>query len=285
MLVRRWTRAWIPGLVLVLLPVACKQEPTDPFGSSRTKDPAGHPVLGVESVPLNASAFAVAINRDGVYYVTTVFGPVVRGVLPSTDLSNQLQSGILDSQVRISPDGRTAYVNNQDAGTIEVIDVRTNVITDTIHAIRSILTTGISNDGQTLYSLTDYHGIDIISTSTLQITANIPASSVGSLLTGIAFHPTQPLMYVAARDAGVVTVVQIPANTVVDTRGSRWPHSERRGFARRQAVVRDRYSAQQTDRVGSQQRERALPGSGNRLRVSEKRLRRRRDARWRAALR
>ncbi len=217
MLVRRWTRAWIPGLVLVLLPVACKQEPTDPFGSSRTKDPAGHPVLGVESVPLNASAFAVAINRDGVYYVTTVFGPVVRGVLPSTDLSHQLQSGILDSQVRISPDGRTAYVNNQDAGTIEVIDVRTNVITDTIHAIRSILTTGISNDGQTLYSLTDYHGIDIISTSTLQITENIPASSVGSLLTGIAFHPTQPLMYVAARDAGVVTVVQIPANTVVTT--------------------------------------------------------------------
>src|SRR5229473_3550943 len=173
MLVRRWTRAWIPGLVLVLLPVACKQEPTDPFGSSRTKDPAGHPVLGVESVPLNASAFAVAINRDGVYYVTTVFGPVVRGVLPSTDLSIQLQSGIL--------------------------------------------ATGISNDGQTLYSLTDYHGIDIISTSTLQITENIPASSVGSLLTGIAFHPTQPLMYVAARDAGVVTVVQIPANTVLTT--------------------------------------------------------------------
>ena len=122
--VRRWIRAWIAGLVLVLLPVACKQEPTDPFGSSRTKDPVGHPVLGVESVPVNGSAFAVAINRDGVYYVTTVFGPVARGVLPSTDLSNQLQSGILDSQVRISPDGRTAYVNNQDAGTIEVIDVR-----------------------------------------------------------------------------------------------------------------------------------------------------------------
>src|SRR5260370_34254746 len=103
MLVRRWTRAWIPGLVLVLLPVACKQEPTDPFGSSRTKDPAGHPVLGVESVPLNASAFTVAINRDGVYYVTTVFGPVGRGVLPSPDLSNQRQSGILDPQVRSSP--------------------------------------------------------------------------------------------------------------------------------------------------------------------------------------
>src|SRR2546430_6088921 len=51
--VRRWTRAWIAGLVLVLLPAACKQEPTDPFGSSRTKDPVGHPVLGVESVPVN----------------------------------------------------------------------------------------------------------------------------------------------------------------------------------------------------------------------------------------
>src|SRR5207247_4757938 len=214
---RRWCRLCVAGVVRVLRPVACKQEPTDPFGSSRTKDPVGHPVLGVESVPVNGSAFAVAINRDGVYYVTTVFGPVARGVLPSTDLSNQLQSGILDSQVRISPDGRTAYVNNQDAGTIEVIDVQTNVITDTIHAIPSILTTGISNDGQTFYSLTDYHGIDIISTSTLQITGNIHASTVGTLLTGIAFHPTKPLMYVAARDAGVVTVVEIPQNTVVTT--------------------------------------------------------------------
>lgn len=213
---RGWVRAWIAGLVLVLLPTACKQDPTAlDLGSSNKKDPPGHPGLGLESVPLANSPFAVAIHRRGIFYVSTVFGPIVRGELPSTSLSNQTPVGILESQVRISPDGRIAYVNDQDRGTIEVIDVGTNVIRDTIYAIPSILTTGISNDGRTLYSLTDYHGIDVISTRTLQITGNIPASRVGSLLTGVAFHPTKPLMYVAARDAGVVTVVQIPANTVV----------------------------------------------------------------------
>jgi len=215
--VRRWTKGAIAGLVLVLVPLACRQEPTGPAANSRQDEPVGHPGLGIESAPLEGSPFAVAINRGGVYYITTVYGIVARGELPSTGLSNQTEVGTLDSQVRISPDGRTAYVNNQDAGTIEVIDVRSNKIIDTIQAIPSILTTGISNDGQTFYSLTDYHGIDIISATTLQITDNIPASSVGTLLTGVAFHPTKPLMYVAARDAGVVTVVQIPQNIVVKT--------------------------------------------------------------------
>ncbi len=215
--VRRWTKGAIAGLVLVLVPLACRQEPTGPAANSRQDEPVGHPGLGIESAPLEGSPFAVAINRGGVYYITTVYGIVARGELPSTGLSNQTEVGTLDSQVRISPDGRTAYVNNQDAGTIEVIDVRSNKIIDTIQAIPSILTTGISNDGQTFYSLTDYHGIDIISTTTLQIMDNIPASSVGTLLTGVAFHPTKPLMYVAARDAGVVTVVQIPQNIVVKT--------------------------------------------------------------------
>jgi len=174
---RHWIRAWIAGLLL--LPVACKQEPTDPgfSSSSGDKEPVGHPGRGMESMPLAGTPFAVAINKGGVYYVTTVFGLLARGELPSTDLSNRIAAGILQSQVRISPDGRTAYVNNQDAGTIQVIDVGANKITDVIQATPSILTTGISNDGRTFYSLTDYHGIDIIDTKTLKITGNIPANA------------------------------------------------------------------------------------------------------------
>jgi YVTN family beta-propeller protein len=216
--VRRWYRPWIAGLAVLLLSWACRQDPTDPLASSQGNENGriGHPGRGFENIGgLNGSPFAVAINKDGVYYITTVFGPTARGELPSTDLSNQISAGILQSQVRISPDGHTAYVNNQDAGTIQVIDVKKNKITDVIQARPSILTTGISNDGKTFYSLTDYLGIDIINTKTLQITGNIPASDVGSLLTGVAFDPIRPRMYVAARDAGVVTIVEIPSNTIV----------------------------------------------------------------------
>jgi YVTN family beta-propeller protein len=206
------------GLALLFLASACKQEATGPSASSRDDDhhdPVGHPGFGIQSVPLANTPFAVAINKRTVYDVTTVWGPVSRGELPITELSDTVRAGILESQVRISPDGNTAYVNDQDRGTIEVIDVATNAIRDTIHATPSILTTGLSNEGRTLYALTDYHGIDIIDTKTLQVTGNIPPGSVGSLLTGIAFHPTKPLMYVAARDAGVVTVVDMSDNSVV----------------------------------------------------------------------
>ena len=71
---RRWTHAWIAGLLL--LPVACKQELTDPgfSSSSGDKEPVGHPGLGIESKSLAGTPFAVAINKGGAYYVTTVFG-------------------------------------------------------------------------------------------------------------------------------------------------------------------------------------------------------------------
>ncbi len=209
------------AILVGLLLIGCKPDPTapaeiSPAGNGEPFRP-GHPGFGVDNAPLNGVPFAVAINDKNAYYVTQLIaGGVARGTLPSQDMGVPIHVGSITSQVRMSPDGRTAYASNQDEGTITVIDVAANTVTGTIVGVPSILTTGISRDGKTLYALSDFHGIDVIDLETGSITATIPQSSTGAILAGVAFHPTRPLMYAAARDDGRINVINTDTNTVVD---------------------------------------------------------------------
>src|SRR6266576_901946 len=211
------------AVVVAVLFLGCREDPSAPAELSQVTagKPTGHPGFGVDNPPLDGVPFAVAVNDKGVYYISQLIsGGVVRGALPSQDMSARLQVGSITSQVRMSPDGRTAFANNQDEGTIKVIDVMTNTIITTITGTPSILTSGISPNGRTLYALSDFHGIDMLNIRDPRhpsFTGNIPQSSTGSLLTGIAFHPSQPLMYVTARDEGRINVINTTTNTVVST--------------------------------------------------------------------
>ena len=199
----------------------------DPYAASPVclKPPVGpaprglsHPGLGsVDSVALDGTPFAVAVSPSGVVYVTQALAAsAVRADLPSTTFSAPFPVGYLPSQVRMSPDGRTAYVSNQDEGTVTFINVATNrpFGTATVPG-GSILTTGLSPDGSRLYALTDYYGVYVIDTGTRQVVAQIPTA--GTILAGVAFHPFAPCMYVAARDEGTIRTVDLRNNRIVHT--------------------------------------------------------------------
>jgi YVTN family beta-propeller protein len=180
----------------------------------------GHPSLDLrDSVPLHATPFAVAISRTGVVYVTKLHSAeAVRAQLPSTALSAPFPVGALPSQVRMSPDGKTAYVGNQDSQTISVIDVATNTVKSTIALPGgSVLTIGLAPDGQTMLAPTDFNGVYIINVSAGKVVDSIPAAQVGTILAGVAFHPSQPCGYVAARDDGTVSTIDLRQNKVVRT--------------------------------------------------------------------
>src|SRR6266567_489055 len=185
----------------------------------------GHPGLAsVDSVALDGTPFAVAVSPSGVVYVTqSLAASAVRADLPSATFSAPFPVGYLPSQVRMSPDGRTAYVSNQDDGTVTFINVATNQAFGTATVPGgSILTTGLSPDGSRLYALTDYYGVYVIATGTRQVVAQIPAA--GTILAGVAFHPFAPCMYVAARDEGTIRTVDLRNNRIVHTdavRGAR----------------------------------------------------------------
>jgi YVTN family beta-propeller protein len=180
----------------------------------------GHPArTGLTHVPLSGTPFAVAVSGKGVVYVTRAHAAsAARADLPSTAISAPFPVGALPSQVRISPDGKTAYVSNQDARTITVVDVATNRAVATIpEPGHSILTLGLSPDGTRLYALTDFNGVYVVNTSTREVIDSIPVSATGSLLTGVAFHPVAPCMYIAARDEGTISTVDLRNNSVVQT--------------------------------------------------------------------
>src|SRR5207244_9285970 len=108
----------------------------------------------VTTVPLGGAPFAVAISPAGAVYVSqSLAGSLARGNLPRTDLPVHVPVGPLPSQVRVRASGQTAYVSNQDAGTITVVRVATNQVVGTIALTPSILTIGLSPDGRRLYAL------------------------------------------------------------------------------------------------------------------------------------
>lgn len=190
------------------LQVACGSSPTQP-----------HIFRVVDSVALGGTPFAAAISPSGVTYVTQVHaGTVVRARTPSPPFSTLISVGPLPSQIRVSPNGQTAYVGNQGDGTITFVNVQTDQAFDTVTVTQgSILTIGLSPAGTSLYALTDFHGVYVVDAATRAVVDSIPPTSTGHILTGIAFHPTAPRMYIAARDAGTVAVIDTDAHTVVTT--------------------------------------------------------------------
>lgn len=209
------------GLVVcaAVLLGACGEDPAcTPPRVGAAPSGLGHPTRATkDSVPLSGLPFAVAVSRHSVAYITQLLASTAaRAALPSSSLSASFPVGGIPSQVRMSLDGSTAYVENQDSRTITYLDVATNETIGTATVPNgSILQMGLSTDGTRLYALTDYYGIYIIDVDTRDVIGHMPDSTLGPLLTGVAFHPFAACMYVAARDAGVVHTIDLSTNSVV----------------------------------------------------------------------
>src|SRR5256886_2439524 len=165
----------------------CEQPPVWHAPNDRT-----HPTrTGHSAVPLAGTPFAVAVSDKGVVYVTQAHaGSAARADLPATQFSASFPVGDLPSQVRIHPNGKTAYVSDQDARTITYVDVASNqAVATVVVPAGSILTTGLSPEGDRLYALTDYFGVDEINTATHEAIGSLPAPVTGSPPTPAAPAP------------------------------------------------------------------------------------------------
>jgi len=72
---------------------------------------------------------------------------------------------------------------------------------------------GLSPDGKRLFALTDFNGVYVINAATREVVDSI--GGLGTILTGVAFHPTAPCMYVSSRDQGMVGTVNLQTDAVV----------------------------------------------------------------------
>ena len=170
----------------------------------------------VDSIPLTGRPFAVAISASSVVLVTQLdAGYMGRTTVAGRTFGTDFPVGAIPSQVRVSPNGGTAYVNNQDAGAVKFMDTSAGTTFQTTTVPGSVLSIGLSPSGARLYALTDYRGVYVIDAGSGTVLDSISPTAVGSILTGVAFHPTRPLMYVSARDAGTVATINTQTHAVI----------------------------------------------------------------------
>jgi YVTN family beta-propeller protein len=166
------------------------------------------------TLSMTGTPFAAAVALDGTVYVSQLLGgSVARTDLTGAAVKDVIAVGIHPSQVRIGTAGRV-YVGNQDTPSVGVVDMAAGRQTTSFPLTTSVLTLGVSPDGRRIYAPTDYAGVKVLDALTGSVIASVAA---GPVLTGIAFNPRAPQVYVAARDGGTVTAIDTRSNTAVAT--------------------------------------------------------------------
>ena len=160
----------------------------------------------------------VAITPNGRFaYVTNQTSATVSAIATATNkvvATVALGAGALPQGIAITASGAFAYVANQGPGTVSVIATATNMIVSTITAPPPYLTQAIaiSPNGASAYVTGFYGPVEVISTSTNTIVANIPLAGG---LAGLAFTPNGAFAYVAMQGSNIVPVIATATNTVV----------------------------------------------------------------------
>jgi DNA-binding beta-propeller fold protein YncE len=154
----------------------------------------------VAATPVLPQPLGIAVGATGAIYATTPTG-LVRGNLPSYDLSTPLPLGPQFIDVAFNPTGTRAFAVHDSLNRVLVIDVATNQVIDSIESPlnRLPVQAGVSPDGQTLAVAADtmvyfYDAITLAPRDS--VFPNIGA--IGSL----SFHPSQPLLYATGYPGG-----------------------------------------------------------------------------------
>ena len=147
-----------------------------------------------KSEPLTAAARPVWIPHEANAVVATV--PV----------------GSTPTRIVLSSDATRAYVTNQGANSVSVIDTASHAVAATIPVGASPSAIAVTPNGDWLYILTSGGVVQVVDTVLRSVVANIPTA--GTAAGDIAITADGSKVYIAA---GPVTVVDTATNTVVET--------------------------------------------------------------------
>lgn len=217
----------LAALLVAGLTLECESHPESPKGVGGPKPLFARHPLGTtkDSVGLSGNPFSVAVAQydtggsDGAVYVTqlTAPGTAAKTILPSESFGTPFTVGATPSQVRISPNGQTAYISVQDAAQVKFVTVATNATFFTASTPHSPLNIGLSPNGTRLYVLTDFNGVYVLDAVSGAQLARIDSTKTGSILTGVAFHPYMLRMYITPRDSGTVLTINTETNALMQT--------------------------------------------------------------------
>jgi YVTN family beta-propeller protein len=169
-----------------------------------TPNPPRHPdgVLG-ERVAVGGAPFDVAITSTGLALLTRGHAATVDvlSLRPFSHLGS-IQTGAAPTRVQVSHSGERAYVTNQFAQEVGILDLRTGLQIAAIPIAGHPLGAALAPDGRTLYVTTNTDRLQAVAIGSRRIVAStaIPWGSPQ-----ISMHPGGHRVYVAGWKAGVIT--------------------------------------------------------------------------------
>lgn len=133
--------------------------------------------------------------------------------LASLKLVRTLPSGVDPEAFDVSPDGKTLYVSNEDAGQASIVDVATGAVRKTIAVGREPEGVSVRPDGRFVYVTSEASNeVDVIDAASGLVTARIPTQARPR---AVVFSRDGKRAYVTTEAGATVHVVDAVANTVL----------------------------------------------------------------------
>jgi YVTN family beta-propeller protein len=172
---------------------------------------AGSVVAAIATGLVAAPAYA-SVNHQVIYVTNSGNSVLVYDTTANAPVAT-IPVGSGPAEIRITPDGSTAYVANNGSHSISVIDTASNSVRATIGLSAGPTGMAISPDGTRAYVTFDGQ-VGAIDTATNTL---IATTHTGNSTNGVAVTPDNAFAYVANNGSASVSVVATATMTVVTT--------------------------------------------------------------------
>jgi YVTN family beta-propeller protein len=136
----------------------------------------------------------------------------------SSPIVNTIKVGSASSSpyaVAFNPSGTLAYVLLQDASAVNVINVATNTVVNTIAVGSFPYGVAFTPSGSLAYITNDGSGtVNVINVATNTVVNTI---TVGSIPQAVAINPSGTLAYIGNEQSNTVNVISVATNTIINT--------------------------------------------------------------------
>jgi serine/threonine protein kinase, bacterial len=134
---------------------------------------------------------------------------------PTLAVATTVRVGDYPTTVAVTPDGKRAYVTNQNSGSVSVVDTESNVVVASIQVGSVPWGVAITPDGRRAYVTNcDSRSVSVIDT---QASSVVKAIDVGECPTGLTVTPDGRAAYVANNQSSSVSVIDSVTDAVTAT--------------------------------------------------------------------
>jgi YVTN family beta-propeller protein len=167
------------------------------------------------SVTFGSRPYALAVSSHDVVYVGRVDASVLtRFDGSSTTPTATVTVGSIPTEIAFNASGTKAYVTNQGSGNVGVVDVATNVQTETIPVTGNPFQVIVSPDATRIYVTTNADYVYAIDLATKTVVGQL---ATGATANGLAISADGSKLYVSTRAGGSVIEVNTATMTALRT--------------------------------------------------------------------